>query len=123
MVEEKTVLIIRDESRAALRRRPKKGLLAGMYEFPCLEGHLSEDEVLDYLKTREGLQVLKIETLQRSKHIFTHKEWHMVGYAVKVDELAERSKESNLIFVEREEAKDKYPIPSAYHAYLQNFLS
>ncbi len=123
VVEEKTVLIIRDESRAALRRRPKKGLLAGMYEFPCLEGHLSEDEVLDYLKTREGLQVLKIETLQRSKHIFTHKEWHMVGYAVKVDELAERSKESNLIFVEREEAKDKYPIPSAYHAYLQNFLS
>lgn len=122
-VEEKTVLIIRDESRAALRQRPKKGLLAGMYEFPCLEGHLSEEEVLDYLREKEGLLVLKIETLQRSKHIFTHKEWHMIGYAVKVDELAEKRKDSNLIFVERQEARERYPIPSAYHAYLQNFLS
>jgi len=122
-VEKKTVLIIRDESRAALRQRPKKGLLAGMYEFPCLAGHLSEEEVLDYLKEEEGLQVLRIETLQRSKHIFTHKEWHMIGYAVRVDELAEKKKDSGLIFVERQEAKEKYPIPSAYHAYLQNFLS
>lgn len=122
-VEEKTVLIIRDESRAALRQRPEKGLLAGMYEFPCLEGHLSEDEVLDYLKEKEGLLVLKIEALQRSRHIFTHKEWHMIGYAVKVDELAQKRTDSNLIFVERQEAKEKYPIPSAYQAYLQNFLS
>lgn len=122
-VEEKTVLIIRDESRAALRQRPKKGLLAGMYEFPCLEGHLSEEEVLDYLREKEGLLVLKIEALQRSKHIFTHKEWHMIGYAVKVDELAEKRKDSDLIFVERQEARERYPIPSAYHAYLQNFLS
>lgn len=122
-VEEKTVLIIRDESRAALRQRPKKGLLAGMYEFPCLEGYLSEEEVLDYLREKEGLLVLKIEALQRSKHIFTHKEWHMIGYAVKVDELAEKRKDSDLIFVERREAREKYPIPSAYHAYLQNFLS
>lgn len=122
-VEEKTVLIIRDESRAALRQRPKKGLLAGMYEFPCLEGYLSEEEVLDYLREKEGLLVLKIETLQRSKHIFTHKEWHMIGYAVKVDELAEKRKDSDLIFVERQEARERYPIPSAYHTYLQNFLS
>ncbi len=122
-IEEKTVLIIRDESRAALRKRPKKGLLAGMYEFPCLEGHLSEREVLDYLKEEEGLQVLRIEALKSSKHIFTHKEWHMIGYAVRVDELAEKKKDSNLIFVERQEAKERYPIPSAYHAYLYNFLS
>ena len=122
-VEKKTVLIIRDENRAALRRRPEKGLLAGLYEFPCLEGHLSEKEVVDYLKEEEGLSVLKIEALERSKHIFTHREWHMVGYAVRVDELAEKKKGSDLLFVRRREAKDKYPIPSAYRAYLQNFLS
>ena len=28
------VLVIQDEDRAAFRRRPEKGLLAGMYEFP-----------------------------------------------------------------------------------------
>jgi A/G-specific adenine glycosylase/sugar fermentation stimulation protein len=121
-IEEKTVLVIRDESRAALRKRPKSGLLAGMYEFPCLEGHCTSDEVIAELK-KEGLSVLRIEPLAASKHIFTHKEWHMIGYAVRVDELAQKKHQENLIFVEPREAKDRYPIPSAYSAYLQNFLS
>ncbi len=121
-IEEKTVLIIRDENRAALRQRPKKGLLAGMYEFPSLEGHCSPKEVIDYLK-EEGLSVLKIESLENSRHIFTHKEWHMIGYAVRVDELAENKGSGNMIFVERREVKERYPIPAAYNAYLHNFLS
>lgn len=121
-VEEKTVLVIRDETRAALIQRPKKGLLAGMYEFPCLEGHLTRKQVIAYLK-KEGLSVLKVEALEKSRHIFTHKEWHMVGYAVKVDELAKKDSQSSMIFAEPEEIKDKYPIPSAYRVYVQNFLS
>ena len=121
-IEEKTVLIIRDETKAALIQRPKKGLLAGMYEFPCLEGHLTRRQVIAYLK-KEGLSVLRIEPLEESRHIFTHKEWHMIGYAVKVDELAKKSSQGSMIFAEPDEIKDKYPIPSAYRVYVQNFLS
>lgn len=121
-VEEKTVLVILDENRAALRKRPEGGLLGGMYEFPCLAGHLSGKQVLAYLKSK-GLSVLKIEKLPDSRHIFTHKEWRMIGYAVRVDELAEQKDGSGLIFAERREVRDKYPIPSAYGAYLYNFLS
>ena len=121
-IEEKTVLVIRDASRAALNKRPKSGLLAGMYEFPSLEGHLSERQVLDFLK-EEGLSVLRIEPLSPSKHIFTHKEWHMIGYAVKVDELAEKKNQSGMIFAEPEDVKEKYPVPSAYSAYLYKILS
>ncbi len=120
-IEDKTVLIIRNENCAALVRRPEKGLLAGMYEFPNLEGHLSRKQVLDFLK-KQGFSVLKIQPLKPSKHIFTHKEWHMIGYAVKVDELAEKREHSQMIFVEPEEARDRYPIPSAYSAYLKAFL-
>lgn len=122
VVEKKTVLVIKDENKAALKKRPKDGLLAGMYEFPCLEGHLTDGQVLEYLK-EEGLSVLKIEPLRSSRHIFTHKEWHMIGYAVKVDELAENKNSGNMIFVEYQEARERYPIPSAYRAYFQNFLS
>ena len=43
-IEEKTVLVVQDEDRAAFRRRPEKGLLAGMYEFPVLEGRLTDAE-------------------------------------------------------------------------------
>ena len=120
-IEEKTVLIIRDENKAALKKRPPKGLLAGMYEFPCLNGKLSEKQVIDYLH-EEGMAVLKIEKLSDSKHIFTHKEWHMSGYAVRVDELAPKGGKG-MIFVEQTEAKEKYPIPSAYGEYLKFFFS
>lgn len=119
-IEQKTVLIIKDENKAALMKRPETGLLAGMYEFPNVAGHLSEDEVLCYLKEK-GLSVLRIEPLPASKHIFTHKEWHMTGYAVRVDELAKRSGEE-LLFVEQREARERYPIPTAYRAYLKVFL-
>ena len=120
--EDKTVLLIRDENRTAIRKRPEKGLLAGMYEFPCLEGHLTSRQVLNYLK-REGLSVLKIEPLRPSKHIFTHKEWHMIAYAIKVDELAEKKDQTDMLFAAPREIKEKYPIPSAYNAYVQDFFS
>nr|MDE7046848.1 NUDIX domain-containing protein [Lachnospiraceae bacterium] len=87
-----------------------------MYEFPCLEGHLSDSQVIGYLK-EEGLSVIKIEQLPASRHIFTHKEWHMIGYAVRVDELAEKRHKAGMIFAEPGEIRDRYPIPSAYRAY------
>ena len=124
VIEEKTILIIKDENKAALRRRPARGLLAGMYEFPCLEGHLTEKQVIEYLK-QEGLSVLRIEPLERAKHIFTHREWHMIGYSVRVDELAKQDAwedKKDMLFVEPEQARERYPIPAAYKAYLQNFF-
>lgn len=120
-IEKKTVLLIKDENKAALRKRPDRGLLAGMYEFPSLEGHLTGKQVVNYLK-REGLAVLKIEQLPASKHIFTHREWHMRGYAVRVDELSDKSPDLDMIFVEQKEVRERYPIPSAYAAYLKEFM-
>lgn len=120
-IEQKTILIIKDADKAALMKRPETGLLAGMYEFPNVAGHLSEDEVIWYLK-KKGLSVLRIEPLAASKHIFTHKEWHMIGYAVRVDELTGREDDGELLFVEQHEAKERYPIPTAYRAYLRVFL-
>ena len=121
-IEEKTVLLIQDENKAALQKRPSLGLLAGMYEFPWMEGKLTEEEVLARLK-EEGLSVLHIRPVGESKHIFTHKEWHMRGYAVRVDELSREKGAGNYLYVERNEAKEKYPIPSAYAYYLKIFMN
>lgn len=118
-IEEKTVLVIKDEDKAAFHRRPDKGLLAGMYEFPMMEGHRTKEEVLEYLK-EINLKVLHIQPIGEAKHIFSHKEWHMTGYAIRVDEL-ERPNSKNTgvewLFIDRKEAREKYPIPSAYAAY------
>ena len=113
-IENKTVLLIKDGEKIAIRKRPKKGLLAGLYEFPNVEGHLSEDEVLELVKSYD-LAPLFIQKLEDSKHIFTHKEWHMTGYAVRVEELEEET--DGLLFVERETVEKEYPIPSAFEAY------
>lgn len=115
-IEEKTVLIIQDGSKTVLRKRPDMGLLAGMYEFPTLEGTKTGDEVLSYLK-KEGFRVLHIKKSAKGKHIFTHKEWHMTGYAVKVDELEPFMGDEDFLFVETKEAEKKYPLPSAFKIY------
>lgn len=118
-VEEKTVLVIRDDTRAALRRRPAGGLLAGMYELPGLEGHRTAEEVTRYLADN-GLKILRIQKLEDSKHIFTHREWHMWGYMIQVDELEPKGggETSQWLYVEPEETRERYPIPSAFAAYL-----
>ena len=118
-IEKKTVLIIQDENKSALHKRDSKGLLAGLYEFPNLEGHQSEKRVLTYLK-KIGLEVLRIQKLKDAKHIFSHKEWDMIAYQIRVDELAVKGKqleEENWIFVESKEAEAKYPLPSAFAEY------
>lgn len=118
-IEKKTILVIQDAERVALHKRPDKGLLAGMYEFPSMEGYRNETEVIDYLK-RLGLQPLHIRKLQNTKHIFTHKEWHMTGYIIRVDELCKLEREEageQFIFVDPVETKSHYPIPSAFAAY------
>ena len=123
-IELKTILIIRDAEMIAIKKRENRGLLAGMYEFPTLEGHVNEKEVLDYC-TKIGLNPLQIRSLENAKHIFSHKEWHMIGYMVRVDELEPREscKETkDWLFVEPMTTQEKYPIPSAYLAYT-NYLS
>lgn len=118
-IEEKTVLLIRDENKVALHKREAGGLLAGMYEFPMLEGKFVADKVTEYLTTR-GLKVIRIQKLRETKHIFSHKEWHMVGYMIRVDELEKNeafTEDSGWIYVEPAETEKNYPIPSAFESY------
>lgn len=122
-IEERTVFLIRDGNQVAIRKRPEKGLLAGLYEFPNHPGHFSEKEALDYVRAM-GYAPLRIRRLDDSTHIFSHIEWHMIAYYLLVEEEAFASKEQkakrkkeNLIFVDAKEQKEKYAVPSAFHAY------
>lgn len=113
-IEQRTVFVIRKENAIVLNKRPKKGLLAGLYEFPNVTGYMTEEEALNWIKNQK-LMPLKILPLQDAKHIFSHIEWHMKGYMVWIDELAEEN--SDFLFVELEESQKKYPIPTAFSAY------
>ena len=120
-IEKKTILVIQDAERVALRKRPEKGLLAGLYELPSMEGNCEEERVLAYLREL-GLLPLRIRALPPAKHVFTHKEWHMTGFLIRVDELADRGgrqEGEGLIFVDPKETRTNYPIPSAFAAYAE----
>ncbi|MGF7011066.1 A/G-specific adenine glycosylase [Lachnospiraceae bacterium PF1-22] len=112
-LEKRTVFLIRDSERVAITKREEKGLLAGMYEFPSVDGKLTRKDVLHYLEG-QGLEVLKIKKLPEAKHIFSHVEWEMTGYEVKV---APVSRKNDYLFLTKKEIQDNYPLPSAFAFY------
>ena len=131
-IEKRTILVFRDNEKAAVRKRPDTGLLAGLYEFPGTEGHLKQPEVVRYAKSL-GLMPIRVKKLGSAKHIFSHVEWHMVGYEVIVDELEKNMKDQEgrkdqgaapgeIIFAELRELKEHYPMPSAFEAYMPDVL-
>lgn len=116
-IENRTVFVIQDGERTAIHKRPEEGLLAGLYELPNAEGHLSMDEALERVKEM-ALEPLYIEALPEAKHIFSHIEWRMTGYRIRVSSLEER-KESSFIFTEKKQSEKQYAIPSAFRAYIK----
>ena len=82
-LEEKTVFLLVRECCAALRRRPEEGLLAGLWEYPHVEGKLDEHQAAAQLAAWELTPHHWVRTIS-ARHIFTHIEWHMTGYLVEV---------------------------------------
>lgn len=121
-IEERTVLLIQDGHRTCLEKRKEQGLLAGLYQFPNFSGYLSEEEIL--LKVKQyGLDALYMEPLKTAKHIFSHIEWHMKGYRVRIADREYTSsaigQTDTLVFAETETMSEQYPVPAAFAAYAE----
>lgn len=115
--EEKTVFILEYQGKYFLQKRPDKGLLAGLWEFPTQEGCLPLERVRSLLE-EWGVKEEEVELLGKGKHIFTHIEWHMLGYLVHLAQIPKDMGE-NFTLVSREEMREEYSIPSAYGMYLE----
>lgn len=77
--ENLTIVIVRCDSRIFVRKRPSKGLLAGMYEFPSVEGHPDPEDIPALLE-KQGFGGIHIAgVLPNAKHVFTHLVWRMKG--------------------------------------------
>lgn len=103
-VEKRVVCLLWKDGRIALQKRPKKGLLASMWEFPnFLEG---ED-----MREQLGVSVQNIKSLRGAKHIFTHLEWHMTGIEAQTDE------SGYFTWVSPEQLEHDIALPSAFRVY------
>lgn len=112
-----TVLMIEDGERVLLHKRPERGLLAGMYEFYQVEGKMDAAQVAAHVQAL-GLEVQEICEPIFAKHVFTHLEWHMTGYGVKVRSLA--ACPADLTPATPAQLGGTYPIPSAHRAFREH---
>jgi len=81
--EERTVFLLLRDGKLAVRQRPDTGLLAKLTEFPNADGSLDEASARIVL-ARWGLTAETLTPLGTAKHVFTHIEWQMKGYAADV---------------------------------------
>lgn len=106
-----TVFLMLYHDRVAILKREREGLLANFYEFPNVDGTLSQEEAEKYLK-EHNIKWIGIQEGPSAKHIFTHKEWHMTSYIVWLQETME-----SYLFSTGKELNEVYPIPSAFEKY------
>lgn len=116
-IKDLTVLLLYDGHRLAIEKRMKKGVLAKMWLFPMMEGHLSEDVCRKRLG-EEGYVIRDIKSLPETKHIFTHIEWRMIGYQVLVDAFPNAD---GFRWATKEELENDYAVPTA-HIFYQNLI-
>ncbi len=123
-IQPRTVFVLRTadaQPLILLHKRPKSGLLAGLYEFPNVEGTLSTEQATAFWDDL-GVKTGGFRELPDAKHIFTHIEWHMTGYTAVADKT---HLSDNYRWVTKEDLFGKYAVPSAFRAFLkfinQNF--
>jgi A/G-specific adenine glycosylase len=115
VIEEKTVLVMECAGSYAIRKRTEKGLLHGLWELPNIEGKLSIAQMEEAIKTLAP-HAKVVRKLGEAKHIFSHKEWHMIGYYIEVERI-EDVPLPELLWVDNQSIRENYSLPSAFEAY------
>ena len=85
--ENRTVFLLHCGENWAIEKRPNKGLLAGLWQFPNESGHLTAEEAVAWAEEK-GLHPRHVEKSIDRHHIFTHIRWDRRGWFLEVDEMA-----------------------------------
>lgn len=83
--EQLTLFVLSCDGKYALEKRPDKGLLAGLWQFPNTPGHLDARQSIAFLE-QKGIIVSQVLFQKEKKHIFTHIQWQMRGFYMQVKE-------------------------------------
>ena len=110
-----TVLLLEQEGRFALCRRPPSGLLAGMWQLPNVPGALTEDEVRRAVEDL-GLMPDAVRPAGSGRHLFTHVEWNMTGWRVQCRGTG-KAAENGLAWFTPDEIRTGVALPSAFRTW------
>lgn len=113
-IEEKTVFFLTLGDSIAIKKRKSTGLLAGLFELPNTEGHLSPHAAIRFLESL-GVAPEAPTREARRVHIFTHVEWHMVCYHIPVKHATDA-----FIWANRAALTTEYALPTAFRLFLED---
>ncbi|MBO4649105.1 MAG: A/G-specific adenine glycosylase [Lentisphaeria bacterium] len=117
-IETLTVFLLRSkQGRIALRKRPDKGILAGLWEYPSVPGLLTRKDALDWLNART-LEPVRLRKTAPHQHIFTHLEWHMTGWFALC-----RRESPDWVWTTPEECRTRYSLPGAFNGFKSEWMT
>ncbi len=111
----KTVLLLRCGDRYAIKKRPARGLLAGLWEFPNADlpaGEVPTPETAAALASDWGARPLRLIARSAYTHIFTHVEWHMQAFFMECGD-----QPGCFTWATAEELARDYALPSAFRPF------
>ena len=111
---EMTVFVISCADAYALEKRPDKGLLADLWQFPNVPGKLELPAVMAYLASK-GLAVRDVYRQVEKKHIFTHIEWKMTGFYLETAD-----KNSDFVWMNKNDINRKAALPTAFRQFWED---
>ena len=114
--EQRTVLILSCGGRYALEKRPAKGLLAGLWQFPNVAGQLEPDAALA-ITEQLGMVPREIFRQLDRHHIFTHIRWDMRGIYMEIAECS-----GPFVWMTAEEIEEKAALPTAFRQFWEEKL-
>ena len=104
----KTVFVLQSGGKTAVEKRPPSGLLAGLWQYPNVEGTLDVQAALNQAATWQ-VRPQAVQKELHDKHIFTHVEWHMVCYYLQCE-----SENTLFTWVNDDELQHEIALPTAF---------
>ncbi len=112
--EDRTVFVIVTDEGILVRRRPDTGLLAGLWEFPHVEGRLTAAEAQEVV-TEWGACPAIAQPLPGRRHVFSHLEWRLTGFLFRSGPFAPPA---DWRWVPWNGLRGDYALPAAFAPYL-----
>ena len=112
-IEKKTVLLLGCGGKTALEKRPEKGLLAGLYGFPLMDGWLERADIRAFLESY-GEGRAAIQPAGGAVHVFTHVEWHKKAWRIET-----AAPLPGFVYADAAEIRERYALPSAFRYFVR----
>ena len=111
--EEKTIFYLTCDGCLAVRKRENKGLLAGLWELPNVEGKLAAAQALLFAE-KAGCEPSELLKSVERVHVFTHIIWRMRCYYIVCKE-----KSPEFVWADAERRKTDVALPTAFRMFVE----